>query len=283
MELRAKMSSYEYDPQAIRELEERLHSIQDLKRKHRRDEAGLISLKHELEDRLALTEDSAQALDRAREAVSRAACEYHERLKTFLKKRGEFSRSFCAEINRNLHDLGMPGAEFRVTQEDVPRAEDLLSKDSGMPVPPGTMLKGEFIISTNVGHKHLPLNRVASGGELSRIMLAIKVLQKTSQESTLIFDEIDSGISGQTAFMIARKLKDLSRHAQSIVVTHLHQVASIADAHFIITKKELDERTTVSTISEVQGMDRALELARMMGGETPSPAVIRHAKELIGL
>jgi DNA repair protein RecN (Recombination protein N) len=177
----------------------------------------------------------------------------------------------------------MPGAELRVAQEDGTRVGDLLHDNRGLPVPPATLLKGEFVISTNVGHKPLPLNRVASGGELSRIMLAIKVQQKTSQEATLIFDEIDSGISGQTALTIAGRLKDLSSHAQSIVVTHLHQVASIADSHFIIDKKALGEGTTVSTISEVQGMDRALELARMMGGETPSPAVVRHAKELIGL
>jgi DNA repair protein RecN (Recombination protein N) len=283
MELRAKTSSYEYDPEAIRELEEKLHFIQDLKRKHHRDESGLLSLKHELENRLALTEDSEQVLSQAREAVSRATREYREHLRAFLEKRCAFSQSFSAEINRNLHDLGMPGAELRVAQEDGTRVGDLLHDNRGLPVPPATLLKGEFVISTNVGHKPLPLNRVASGGELSRIMLAIKVQQKTSQEATLIFDEIDSGISGQTALTIAGRLKDLSSHAQSIVVTHLHQVASIADSHFIIDKKALGEGTTVSTISEVQGMDRALELARMMGGETPSPAVVRHAKELIGL
>jgi len=133
-----------------------------------------------------------------------------------------------------------------------------------------------------VGQKPLPLAKIASGGELSRIMLAIKVRQKTSQEGTLIFDEIDSGISGQTALVIAKRLKELSSHAQSIVVTHLHQVASVADSHFVI-KKRADGGTTISTIQEVKDMDRAMELARMMGGETPSPAVIRHAKELIGL
>ena len=176
----------------------------------------------------------------------------------------------------------MPGAEFHVVQADPTGIGERVFDAQGCPVDSGAILKGEFLISTNVGQKPLPLAKIASGGELSRIMLAIKVRQKTSQEGNLIFDEIDSGISGQTALVIAKRLKELSSHAQSIVVTHLHQVASVADSHFVI-KKRADGGTTISTIQEVKDMDRAMELARMMGGETPSPAVIRHAKELIGL
>lgn len=282
MALRAKTAAYEYDPAAIEALEEKLHFIQDLKRKHRTDEQGLIDLKTELESRLALAEDSNEAIRQAREAHLSAKAEYEEILKGFLEARTAFARTFCKEINRDLHDLGMPGAEFHVVQADPTGIGERVFDAQGCPVTPGAILKGEFLISTNVGQKPLPLAKIASGGELSRIMLAIKVRQKTSQEGTLIFDEIDSGISGQTALVIAKRLKELSSHAQSIVVTHLHQVASVADSHFVI-KKRADGGTTISTIQEVKDMDRAMELARMMGGETPSPAVIRHAKELIGL
>ncbi len=283
MALRAKTAAYdEYDPETIEALEERLHFIQDLKRKHRTDEQGLIDLKLELESRLALAEDSNQAIRQAREAVSSATAEYEDLLKGFMEKRGTFAREFCKKINKDLHDLGMPGAEFHVVQADSSGVGELVIDDKGCPATPGAVLKGEFLISTNVGHKPLSLAKIASGGELSRIMLAIKVHQKASQEGTLIFDEIDSGISGQTALVIAKRLKELSGHAQSIVVTHLHQVASVADSHFVIMKNA-DDGTTISTIQEVKDMDRAMELARMMGGETPSPAVIRHAKELIGL
>ncbi len=282
MALRAKTAAYEYDPETIEALEEKLHFVQDLKRKHRTDEQGLIDLKLELESRLALAEDSNQAIRQAREAVSSATAEYEDLLKGFLEKRGTFAREFCKKINRDLHDLGMPGAEFHVVQADPSEVGELVIDSKGCPATPGAVLKGEFLISTNVGHKPLSLAKIASGGELSRIMLAIKVHQKASQEGTLIFDEIDSGISGQTALVIAKRLKELSGHAQSIVVTHLHQVASVADSHFVIMKNA-DDGTTISTIQEVKDMDRAMELARMMGGETPSPAVIRHAKELIGL
>ena len=282
MALRAKTTAYEYDPETIEALEEKLRFVQDLKRKHRTDEQGLIDLKIDLESRLALAEDSNQAIRQAKEAVSSATAEYGKRLKGFLENRGAFARAFCERINRDLHDLGMPGAEFHVVQADPSGVGERMFDGKGFPATPGAVLKGELLISTNVGHKPLPLAKIASGGELSRIMLAIKVHQKTSQEGTLIFDEIDSGISGQTALMIAKRLKELSGHAQSIVVTHLHQVASVADSHFVIMKRA-DDGTTISTIQEVKDMDRAMELARMMGGETPSSAVIKHAKELIGL
>ena len=96
----------------------------------------------------------------------------------------------------------------------------------------------------------------------------------------MIFDEIDAGISGQTAIAIARKLKEISGHAQAIVVTHLHHVASVADSHFVITKT-VEGRTTSSTLQRVRSSDRVMELARMMGGDSPSSSVIEHAKELV--
>jgi DNA repair protein RecN (Recombination protein N) len=151
---------------------------------------------------------------------------------------------------------------------------------NGAAVPPSTLLRGEFLISTNVGQNMLPLAKIASGGELSRVMLAIKVQQKALTDATLVFDEIDSGISGQTAIAIAGKLKELSKHAQSIVVTHLHQVASLADSHFVITKT-VSGKTTSSALQRVRSMDRVMELARMMGGDSPSMTVIEHAKELV--
>ncbi len=282
MSLREKISTYEYDPEEIELLEEKIHFIQDLKRKHRTDELGLLDLKEEILKRLALTEESDTMIEQAGEEVSRATGEYRRRIREFMEKRQEFSQVFSEKINHDLEALGMPGTEFRIVQAELPEEEDQLLDGKGTVSSPGAVLKGEFLISTNVGQKPMPLARVASGGELSRIMLAIKVQQKTSQEGTLIFDEIDSGISGQTAFMIAQKLKQLSTHVQSIVVTHLHQVASVADSHFLITKNVADG-TTSSSIQEVIRMDRVLELARMMGGETPSQAVIEHAKELIGL
>ena len=280
LELRDRIATYEYDPEMIETLESRLHCLQDLKKKHRRDEQGLIALKDDLEKRLEMTLDSDRMIQEADRVLEKARAAYAHKIQEYLAKRASYAETLCAGVNRNLLDLGMPGTRFAVDQRDPSHLEDGLFDSKGDVVSPNTLLKGEFLISTNVGHKQLPLARIASGGELSRIMLAIKVQQKASQDATLLFDEIDSGISGQTALMIANKLKELSGSAQAIVVTHLHQVASLAENHLVITKN-VDKGNTISRVCNVRQMDRVMELARMMGGESPSHAVIEHAKELV--
>jgi DNA repair protein RecN (Recombination protein N) len=196
----------------------------------------------------------------------------------FLKDRAAFARGFAERINADLKGLGMSGTRFSVGQID-PSGLEQLGSDGG-DISPGRLLQGEFMICTNVGQKMLPLTKIASGGELSRIMLAIKVQQRTAHDATLIFDEIDAGISGQTAIMIASRLKSLAEHAQSIVITHLHQVAALADSHLRVSKTVAGS-DTIATIQPVDGQERVMELARMMGGENPSSKVIAHARELM--
>ena len=278
--LRDRIATYEYDPEKIEALEDQLHCLQDLKKKHRRDEAGLIALMDDLEKRLDMTQDSDIMVQEAEHALALARDTYTHKIQEYQKMRVIFAETLCSDINKHLMDLGMPGTRFAVEQTEPRRLENEIFDSRGDVVSPNMLLKGEFLISTNVGHKQLPLAKIASGGELSRIMLAIKVQQKTSQDATLLFDEIDSGISGQTALMIANKLKELSRNAQAIVVTHLHQVASLAENHLVITKS-VDQEDTISRVHRVEQMSRVMELARMMGGESPSSAVIEHAKELV--
>jgi len=280
LSLRDRIATYEYDPDKIETLESQVHFLQDLKKKHRRDELGLIALRDDLEKRLDMTQDSQTVIQEAQQFFEQALSTYTHTIEEYLRMRMSFAETLCSSINSNLMDLGMPGTRFAVSQRDPSHIEDEIVDSRGDIASPNMLLKGEFLISTNVGHKQLPLTKIASGGELSRIMLAIKVQQKASQDVTLLFDEIDSGISGQTALMIAHKLKELSKSAQAIMVTHLHQVASLADKHLVITKN-VDEGDTVSNVSKVEHLERVMELARMMGGESPSPAVIEHAKELV--
>ncbi len=280
VELRSRIDAYEYDPQRIEDLEEQLNTLREIKRKHRTDETGLIRLTAEMQQKLSMLDESGNNTTNAKRKVDETRSRYQETAKTFLEKRWRAAKRLCKRINADLKDLGMPGTDFRVSQlmpEDFDKAFiDIV----GRAVSPNILMKGDFLISTNVGQNILPLAKIASGGELSRIMLAIKVSQKASSEATLIFDEIDAGISGQTAIAIAHKLKELSGHAQAIVVTHLHQVASVADSHFVITKTVRD-RTTSSALQKVRNTDRVNELARMMGGDSPSLNVIEHAKELV--
>jgi DNA repair protein RecN (Recombination protein N) len=280
LSLREKISTYEHDPERIETLEEQLNALRELKRKHHLDETGLIRLREELQAKLTALDDSNQNTALARSKVHDTLERYRRELKVFLKKRKESGMALCRRVNKDLKDLGMPATDFTLHQLDPEQLDEALMDADGSALSPGVLLKGEFLISTNIGHSVLPLVKIASGGELSRIMLAIKVQQKVSTDATLVFDEIDSGISGQTAISIAAKLKDLSEHAQSIVVTHLHQVASVADSHFVITKT-VSGKTTSSSLKKVGSMDRVMELARMMGGDSPSHTVIEHAKELV--
>ena len=280
VELRGRIDAYEYDPQRIEDLEEQLNTLREIKRKHHTDEEGLIRLIGEMQQKLGMLDESGNNTEFAKRTVDETRSRYQETAKTSLEKRWRAAKSLCKRINADLEDLGMPGTDFRVSQL-MPDDVDKAFLDAGTrAVSPNTLLKGDFLISTNVGQNILPLAKIASGGELSRIMLAIKVSQKASSEATLIFDEIDAGISGQTAIAIAHKLKELSGHAQAIVVTHLHQVASVADSHFVITKT-VKERTTSSALQKVRSTDRVMELARMMGGDSPSLSVIELAKELV--
>ncbi len=278
--LRQRISTYEHDPERIEVLEEQLNAVRELKRKHHLDENGLLKLHKDIQAELAMLEDSEQNTAITRNKVEEALQVYKSNVRDFLKKRKKYAQELCRRINKDLEDLGMSGTGFTVQQLDPGRLDEMLLDAKGAAVSPSTLLRGEFLISTNVGQNILPLVKVASGGELSRIMLAIKVQQKALTDATLVFDEIDSGISGQTAIAIAGKLKELSSHAQSIVVTHLHQVASLADTHFVISKT-VSGKTTYSTLQRVRSMDRVMELARMMGGDTPSMTVIEHAKELV--
>ncbi|MBO5657258.1 MAG: hypothetical protein J6R94_03645, partial [Agathobacter sp.] len=138
----------------------------------------------------------------------------------------------------------------------------------------------EFMISTNPGESLKPLGKVASGGELSRIMLGIKtIMAQADAIETLIFDEIDSGISGRTAQMVAEKMNELGRHRQIICITHLPQIAAMADNHFLIEKKVVNN-TTTSNIRTMDKEESVMELARMLGGVEITEAVIQNAKEM---
>jgi DNA repair protein RecN (Recombination protein N) len=280
LHLRSRSGQYEHDPERISALEEQLNTLREVMRKHRLDEAGLLRLKDELMHKLTLLEDSGQNTSAARNRLDEAFQDYRSLLDGFLKRRMESGKAICKQINRDLKDLGMPSADFALQQLEDGHLDEVLLDQHGIAASPAVILKGEFLISTNRGHVPLPLAKIASGGELSRIMLAIKVQQRTHADSTLIFDEIDSGISGQTAIAIASKLKDLSSHAQAIVVTHLHQVASAADTHFVITKST-GGSVTSSSLKKLESKDRVCELARMMGGDAPSSVVLKHARELI--
>lgn len=279
--LRDRMEHYEAEPERIDEIARRLDVLRELKRKHRTDELGLVALRNDLEARLAILEDPVSELESARARVDQALGVYLEEIKGFLKRRRDAARVFCDGVTSDLEELGMHGCAMTVDQQDPENLTNATADGVRDLKGPSAMLRGEFLLSTNVGSTMLPLAKIASGGELSRIMLAIKARQNVLGDAVMVFDEVDAGISGQTALAIASKLRRIAESSQAIVVTHLHQVASVAHAHYVVTKRSR-LGSTLSSIRRIDGPQRVMELARMMGGDDPSKAVIDHARELVG-
>ena len=188
-----------------------------------------------------------------------------EELSGIRKRKGS---AFSKEVSAGLKDLNFARADFDV---EFKRKETIDEKGYD---------DVQFIISTNPGQPLKPLIKVASGGELSRVMLAIKSLMSSENSAgTIIFDEIDSGISGKTAYKVAEKLKSLSRNRQVICITHLPQIAAMADSHYVVEKTVTDTKASTG-IRKLDEESSVLEIARMMGGETVTENTVLAAKEM---
>lgn len=269
-DLRKYRDGIELDPERLEAVEERLEQIRTLKRKYGDTIAEILeygrSTRAKL-DQLTHSEERGLELDTA---IARAEAVYGERAAELSDRRRRSGAAFAAAVLAELSDLGMARSQFEVAIEP------------GAPTADGVD-RAEFLISPNPGEPLRPLAKIASGGELSRIMLAIKsAMARQDPLPTMVFDEIDSGVGGRTAGVIAEKLKALSRSAQVLCITHLPQIAGRGDTHLYIEKRVDGERTTVSVTPLAQAA-RVEEIARMLAGADPTPAVRRHARELLGL
>jgi DNA repair protein RecN (Recombination protein N) len=273
--LRDYASSIESDPARLEEVDARLDAINKLKRKYGSTIEEILAKKAELDKGLGDITDYEEKLkdlqQRAAEAMDKAAG-----VATRLTdERGRAAGELKNKIEGEFLDLGMKGCAF----------ETLIETDTN---PDGTPRFGEkgadrvrFLISTNPGEEIKPLARIASGGELSRIMLALKGLATAGKVPTLIFDEVDAGISGLMAQVVGSKLKEVSSRHQVICITHLPQVAAFADGHYFVSKQETDEGRTVTRVRELKGEERVEDLARMLGGTKVTETTKKHARELI--
>jgi DNA repair protein RecN (Recombination protein N) len=259
------------DPGALETLESRLAAIHDLARKHAVRAEDLPARLAELQTRLAELEGRA-GQRMALEARERQALAAYREAATDLHHRREQSAAEWGEaVTRNLRALGMPDGVFQIAVTPLPDAP---------PSPVGTD-RVELWVSANPGQAPRPLAKVASGGELSRISLAIQMLRAGDAGiATLVFDEVDAGIGGAVAERVGQALRGLAEGRQVLCVTHLPQVASLAHRHVQITKSTRDGRaqTTARTLDQ---RGRIEELARMLGGVTISPQTLKHAEELL--
>lgn len=274
--LRDYREKIESAPGRLDEVEMRLAELERLKKKFGGDLKSVLAHRDECERGLARLQDSGELLGEIREKKARAAADYLAAARTLGKLRKTAAKSLQAGVVRELRGLAMEKARFAIDLRTPADSEPDRStwKATGLD-------DVELAFSANPGEDLRPLSRIASGGELSRFMLALKSVAAGERESkTLVFDEVDAGIGGRVADVVGEKLKSLSRTHQVICVTHLPQIASFADQHFRIEKKEARGRT-VTTVRPLDRKGRVDEIARMLAGAQVTESARKHAEALV--
>ena len=269
--LRRYSEAVDMDPARRDWVEERLDSIQTISRKHRvtADELPELADRMRAEhDELSHAEERGQELE---EQAVAARAEYRKQAKSLSKARQKAADRFAAAVTDAMHGLGMPGGVFQVQLTPL---DDDAAKSWGLD-------QIDFLISANPGQAPQSLAKIASGGELSRMSLAIQVIASDgSAIPTMVFDEVDSGVGGGVAEMVGRRLQELGANRQVLCVTHLPQVASLADQHFRISKVT-DGKSTRTRVSPLAQDERTEELARMLGGVEITRKTLEHAAEML--
>ena len=269
--LRDTSENVESDMQRLEEIEQRLKLISDLKRKYGRTVEDVIDFGKDAETKLNELEN-AEALAAELDAkLDKLKAEYNVAADELSKVRRAAGDRLKRDVLNELKDLGMAKAMFDVALSDA----------SGGEPRKGGRETAEFMLSANPGEPLKPLERVASGGELSRIMLCFKsIFADNDRVPTLIFDEIDTGISGRTAAVVGEKMLGIAKKHQVICVTHLAQIAALADAHLMVRKYDDGKNTFVET-RQLNEEEKVQRIAQMMDGESDSPSALTHARELI--
>ncbi|MDG2125796.1 MAG: DNA repair protein RecN [Verrucomicrobiales bacterium] len=274
-ELETNLTDYlgrlEIDPAEANALEQRLDTIQTLKRKYGNTVAEVLGHLAAAEQKLERTENRGAELERLETDAANALANAGKTGKKLTASRKKAAPKLAADISAHLAELGFKRATFESKLEPG---------DPAAPTPHG-LESCDFLFAPNPGEPIHPLRQTASSGEMSRTMLAIKsALVKEDNIPLLIFDEIDANVGGEIATAVGRKMAELGKNHQVVSITHLPQVASLASSHYVVTK-DFDEKTdrTTSTLTEVKKADRVTELARMLGGESKSS--LAHAKSLL--
>lgn len=262
------LDSLDFDENSVAFVEERLDALYELSKKYGKTEEDILNFYNNAVEERNSIENSDEIKRKLTAEVNAAYEKALENAKELSKTRIFAGNLFSKNVCEELRFLDMPSVRFAVDIKDCPLCENGIDKV-------------EFLLSANVGEDLKPLSKIASGGELSRIMLAIKsVLSEKDGISTLVFDEIDTGVSGSAAQKIAVKLKQVSRSHQVICVTHLAQIAAYADEHLFISKSEHDGQT-YTELKSLSFDERKNELARIMGGFEVTSAMLESAEQML--
>ncbi|NEU07048.1 DNA repair protein RecN [Flavihumibacter sp. R14] len=256
------------------EITDRLNILYSLQKKHRvATVTELMELQESLSGKLNSILFADEDITRLQSETESLKAELAVLAAELSKNRENVIPGLEAQVQNVLHEVGMPQAVLKISREELP-GEQL--RNSGRD-------QVQFLFSANKGQQPLPINKVASGGELSRLMLSIKsLIAKHTSLPTIIFDEIDTGISGEVALKVGNVMEDLAKNIQVIAITHLPQIASKGKAHYRVYKDEQPDRT-LSNIKVLDDSERTLEIAKMLSGESPGESAMQNARELMGL
>ncbi|MGS4180777.1 DNA repair protein RecN [Staphylococcus pseudintermedius] len=264
-----EINQTEFDEQYLNELESRMNLLNNLKRKYGKDISDLMIYQEKIADEINKIENYEESTSKLREEIQQLSQQVQEDGEKLTKARRIVARQLRDRIVNEIQYLQMKDANLEISFKpyETPQKDGLE--------------RIEFLISPNKGEPLKSLNKIASGGELSRIMLALKsIFARAHGQTAILFDEVDSGVSGQAAQKMAEKMKDIASVIQVICISHLPQVASMSDHHLYISKHEKDDRTT-TTVRELTGDARIDEVARMISGATVTELTRENAKEMI--
>ena len=282
-ELRSHLNLIQKDDQRLEAVEERLDVLNKLKRKYGGSLEAVSSQLETIEAELSEVENIGKQIGKVEEQLIKLHDQLARRALKLSQKRNETAKDLARKVVEELGSLKMPQTEFQAILYPLAAdektnpyltAKNYCMTESGID-------RASFMIAPNPGEELKPLASIASGGELSRVVLALKaILAESDAVETIVFDEVDAGIGGGTAEVVGRKLSDLARHHQIICITHLPQIAKFGEHHFRISKHVNGGRTKTA-IQPLSGEDRYKEIARMLGGEKITQTTLDHARELM--
>lgn len=263
------VSSSEVDEERLQFLRERIDLVNNLKLKYGNNVKAINSFYEEISERLRFLQNFEDNLNKLLKKIEEKEAEATVLAENISQKRKKTSEILEKKVEEEINKLNIKDAKFKIEIKEKELSFDGIDKI-------------EFLIAPNLGQDLMPMAKVASGGEMSRIMLGFKsIIAEKDNIPTLVFDEIDTGISGKTAQIVGNKIKEVSKDRQVIVISHLPQIVALADTHFAI-KKDVVNNSTISTIDKLNYDERVNEVARLIGGMNVSEIAIETAKEMIG-
>jgi DNA repair protein RecN (Recombination protein N) len=283
-DLRAFEKDIQFSPERINQVEERLSLISSLRKKYGNTVREVLDYAEKSKRELDAISSSEEQIEKLRADYRALVQVAKDTALDLSEKRRLAAKDLEEKVMKELADLGMPGTVFRISiKREISPDGEIETENKRYVLYPHGLDRIEFLLSANEGEDLRQLRKAASGGEMSRIMLAIKkVILSADIVDSLVFDEVDAGIGGKTSEVVGKKLKSLAKERQVLVITHLPQIAAMSDVHFTVQKENVGGRVT-TLVKKLARREKVNEVARMLAGEKVTELSVRHAEEMIAL